>query len=129
MRTWLHRISFCAETSHPLLERGCLTVGFSDFATTEFISQNPKFISKVRDKDGGDYFDSTYKSEWGGEAWKTRWGLWYFLVEMKAGDRVVVPGFPGQGAFSIFEISEDIPLFIRDVESAGLKTWTGEIVT
>jgi hypothetical protein len=48
---------------------------------------------------------------------------------MEAGDQVVVPGFPDQGAFSIFEISDDCPLFIRDVESAGLKTWTGEPVT
>ena len=32
MRYWLHRISCHADTSGPLLERGFLTVGFSDFA-------------------------------------------------------------------------------------------------
>jgi len=48
---------------------------------------------------------------------------------MKAGDRVVVPGFPNQGSFSVFEIIDDKPLPIGDVEIAGLKTWTGDPVT
>jgi hypothetical protein len=127
MNTWLHRISYHGETAHPLLERGYLTIGFSDFSTPEFVSRNPEFIS--RSCQVGGYFDSTYREEWGGDGWRTRWNLWYFLAEMKAGDQVVVPGFPSQGSFSVFEISDDRPLPIGDVDADGLKTWTGEIVT
>jgi hypothetical protein len=127
MTTWLHRISFCAETAYPLLGRGYLTIGFSDFSKPKFISRNPEFIS--RSCQDGNYFDSTYKKEWGGDLWRTRYGLWYFLAEMKARDRVVVPSFPRQGSFSVFEIIDDRPLPIGDVETARLKTLTGEIVT
>ena len=31
MNYWLHRISHLAELSYPLLEKGYLTIGFSDF--------------------------------------------------------------------------------------------------
>jgi predicted Mrr-cat superfamily restriction endonuclease len=127
MTTWLHRISHCGETSHPLLERGYLTIGFSDFSRLEFVLKKPEFISKSRQD--GSYFDNTYREEWGGGLWRSRWGLWYFLAEMKTGDQVVVPGFPSQGSFSIFEIMDDNALAIGSVETAGLKTWIGEIVT
>ena len=32
MNYWLHRISHLAELSYPLLEKGYLTIGFSDFS-------------------------------------------------------------------------------------------------
>jgi predicted Mrr-cat superfamily restriction endonuclease len=126
MQTWLHRISYHAEVAHPLLERGYLTIGFSDFATTAFITQNPDFVSRTRSD--GNYFDRIYEAEWDGKAKRTRWNLWYFLAEMKTGDRVVVPGFPNQDAFSVYEISEDMPLLIRDVAAEDLKSWTGDPV-
>jgi len=120
MKTWLHRISYHGETSHPLLERGYLTIGFSDFS-------NPEFIPKVCGQ-GWACFQSAIQEKWG-KLSRIRYDLWRFLAEMKAGDRVVVPGFPNQGSFSVFEIIDDRPLPIGDVETTGLKTWTGEIVT
>lgn len=127
MNTWLHRISHHGEIAHPLLERGYLTIGFSDFSTLEFLSRNPHFISRTCQEVG--YFDSTYEREWGHDAWRTRRNLWYFLAEMKAGDQVVVPGFPSQSLFSVFEISDDMAIPIGKVDANGLKTWTGVIVT
>jgi predicted Mrr-cat superfamily restriction endonuclease len=120
MKTWLHRISYHGETSHPLLERGYLTIGFSDFS-------NPEFISKACGQDWS-YFQNEFLEGWG-ELKRTRYDLWKFLAEMKAGDQVVVPGFPNQGSFSVFEIIDDKPLPIGDVKTAGLKTWTGDSVT
>lgn len=52
--------------------------------------------------------------------------LWKFVLDMKAGDRVLVPV---QGAFSIYEILDDLPICIRDVDTNDLTTWgleTGE---
>ena len=40
MTYYLHRISHGAELAHPLLERGILSVGWSDFATREFVSSH-----------------------------------------------------------------------------------------
>ena len=37
MKYYLHRISHCIELSHPLLERGILSIGWSDFASREFV--------------------------------------------------------------------------------------------
>lgn len=39
MNYWLHRISHKAELSYPLLNKGFLTIGFSDFTDNEFIDK------------------------------------------------------------------------------------------
>ena len=36
MNYWLHRISHCAEASWPLLEKGILTIGFSELSNNAF---------------------------------------------------------------------------------------------
>ena len=40
MKYYLHRISLHPELSHPLFERGILSIGWSDFATREFVSSH-----------------------------------------------------------------------------------------
>ena len=40
MKYYLHRISHHAELAYPLLERGILSIGWSDFATREFVSSH-----------------------------------------------------------------------------------------
>lgn len=42
------------------------------------------------------------------------------MMKMKAGDIVLVPK---QGVFSIYEIAEDFPLCIHDVDATGLRAW------
>jgi len=39
MSYWLHRISHHAEVSHPLLERGYLSIGWSDFSKPDFVEK------------------------------------------------------------------------------------------
>ena len=50
MTYYLHRISHHAELAYPLLERGILSVGWSDFATREFVSSHrgEKTYEKLR---------------------------------------------------------------------------------
>jgi hypothetical protein len=43
MNYWLHRISHHAEIAYPLLDKGYLSIGFSDFATQEFIKKGGQF--------------------------------------------------------------------------------------
>ena len=50
MNYWLHRISYLAELSYPLFERGFLTIGFSDFTKKEFIDKDFVFRSSDNDK-------------------------------------------------------------------------------
>jgi hypothetical protein len=102
MKTWLHRISYSLDASYPLLERGWLSIGFSDLATMDFI---PNLIEK-----GMDFMDSRMDEAYGGP-WKAKWSLWYFITGMKKGDRVVVPK---GGTFSVYEIIDDLPLPLED---------------
>lgn len=112
---WLHRISCEGAAAHPLLDRGYLTIGFSDFSTREFISH----LTTKPDKDSWGYFEGRFEEEWGVHP-RSRYSLWKFVVEMKAGDMVLVPK---QGVFSIYEITEDFPLCIRDVDTTELRAW------
>ena len=73
---WLHRISHCQETSRPLLEKGFLTIGFSDFS-------NPKFLSY-----GWNDFNEEFQEQWGCLP-RSRHFLWRFLHEMNQGDFVI----------------------------------------
>ena len=116
MNTWLHRISHHAELSYPLLERGFLSIGFSDF-------DNDEFIRRTR-SEGWGYFNAEFEDAWG-KCPRTRYNLWRFIVEMQVGDWVVVPSW---GVFSIYEIAEDVcPL--PELDADGLKTWNDEAVT
>ena len=103
MKYWLHRISHLQNVSYPLLEKGYLSIGFSDFCTDEF------FDCVVIQHDRR-YMEKDFQGYWGFIP-RTRFDLWRFLVEMKKGDYVIVPG---QRTFSVFEICEDLPIKISD---------------
>jgi hypothetical protein len=109
---WLHRISHCAEVSYPLLERGILSTGWSDFSAEEFIEKTRK---------NGAYLDQRFLEEWGVLP-RNRFSLWRFISEMKKGDLVIVPG---PGVFSIYEIAEDLPFSIEKLDTTDLKDWSG----
>ena len=113
---WLHRISHIAELSYPLLERGFLTIGFSDFTGKEF-------VNKVFEGDW-DYFEEQFLNVWGKKT-RNRHYLWRFLNKFKKGDIVIVPS---RYAFSVCEIIDEGPLLIDETYSDDLKTWTNETV-
>ena len=107
---WIHRISHLAEISYPLLDNNYLSYGFSDF-------ENNGFIEGVRSENGWQFMEQQFMAEWG-ELPRTRFQLWNFIHEMKAGDWVIVPTY---GEFSICELLEDEP--IKDIT---IKNWNGE---
>ena len=101
MNVWLHRIS------HPhhkrfqcqlLGDHHLLSTGWSDFGVC------PEFHKEVclnKSQDRQDCFERYFK-EWGFP--KNRWNLWRFIVDMKKGDRVVVPCWR---VFSVYEIEDN----------------------
>ena len=103
MSYWLHRISHHAEVSHPLMERGYLSIGWSDFSTVDFVEKSRS----------GDmvYFDSTIRESWGVLP-RSRWSLWKYIVQMQPGDLVLVPGWK---EFSVYRIVGDQPLVVADL--------------
>jgi hypothetical protein len=111
MNYWLHRISHKAELSYPLLNKGFLTIGFSDFTSLEFID---KVLADDRS-----YFDGKFKEKWGNVP-RSRHNLWRFLKFCK-GDVVIVPSW---GNFYVCEIIDEKPLLISDAYSDDLKTWS-----
>lgn len=116
MNYWLHRISHIAELSYPLLDKGFLTIGFSDFTHGEFIDEVLK----------GDwnYFNGQFQEMWGSVP-RTRHNLWRFL-NFKKGDVVIVPSW---GTFFACEILDERPLLIGETYSDDLKTWGDKKVT
>ncbi|HOO96035.1 MAG TPA: restriction endonuclease [Proteiniphilum sp.] len=110
MNYWLHRISHLAELSYPLLDKGFLTIGFSDFTQKEF-------IDKVIEDDWS-YFNGQFQEMWG-KVPRTRHNLWRFL-KFNKGDIVIVPSW---GTFFVCEIIDEKPLLISETYSDDLKTW------
>jgi predicted Mrr-cat superfamily restriction endonuclease len=109
---WLHRISHCAEVSYPLLKKGYLSIGWSDFST-------PEFIEEVCGENGWQNFEK-HLEDWGYP--RNRYNFWRFIADMKKGDWVVVPSW---GTFSIFEIEEDKALSIPEiVQLVKIKDWS-----
>ena len=116
MNYWLHRISHTSELSYPLLDKGFLTIGFSDFTDREL-------IEKVR-QDDSDYFDGQFQEMWG-KVPRTRHHLCRFL-KFNKGDIVIVPSW---GTFFVCEIIDKKPLLISETYSDELKTWGGKKVS
>lgn len=116
MNYWLHRISHIAKLSYPLLHKGFLTIGFSDFTQKEF-------IDKVLQNDWN-YFNGQFQEIWG-KVPRTRRNLWRFL-KFNKGDIVIVPSW---GTFFVCEIIDENPLLINDTYSDDLKTWGDKKVT
>ncbi len=109
---WLHRISHHAEVAYPLIDRGVLTIGFSDFCT-------PDFLAKTRAKDWA-YFDKAFATEWSDNPRpRTRHNLARFIAGMEVGDWVVVPSW---GTFSVYRIESDANL-ITGLNIEGVKAW------
>ena len=93
---WLHRISHEAEVSYPMLEKGMLTHGFSDFSNRDFIHDV---------EIGGEEKLKQYMlDEWGGIS-RNRRDIIRFNSEMKAGDIVVVPQYGS--VISVYRVEED----------------------
>ena len=114
MTYYLHRISHHSELSHPLLERGFLSVGWSDFATREFVKHH-------QDTNWVDV-PNAIEQEWGPNG--NRFVLQRFL-QMKKGDRVVVPSW---GTFHVYDIASDKRLIADDLPLSNLTTWNGHRV-
>ena len=112
---WLHRISHIAELSYPLLDRGYLSIGFSDFTNNEF-------IDKVLAHDKP-YFNEKFQALWG-KLPRTRHNLWRFLRFNKT-DIIIVPSW---GTFFVCEIIDERPLLIGEAYSEGLRTWSNQQV-
>lgn len=116
MNYWLHRISHIAELSYPLLEKGYLTIGFSDFTTEEM-------VDKVLANDWN-YFNTQFQKMWG-RVPRTRHNLWNFL-KFEKGDVIIVPSW---GTFFICEITDERPMLIGQTYSEGLKSWGSKNVS
>ena len=124
MTYYLHRISHHAELSYPLLERGILSkrgilsIGWSYFAT-------PEFVSKHRAKEWKKVPEEMAQTEWART--RSRFGLQRFL-QMNKGDRIVVPSW---GTFHVYDIASDERMIAADLnphDLHDLKTWQGHAV-
>ncbi len=114
MTYYLHRISHHAELAHPLLERGILSIGWSYFAT-------PEFVSRHRAKEWKEV-PGDIEQEWG--KIRSRFGLQRFL-QMNKGDRIVVPSW---GTFHVYDVDSDERLIADDLDLHDLKTWHSHAV-
>lgn len=115
-RIWLHRISHEAEVAHPLLDRGILTIGFSEFAKRDF-------LEALSGSSGWEIFEREFLEQWGNRP-RSRHHLWLFLVNMQPGDWVVVPSW---GVFSLYRITGPARV-VGDLSVEGLATWNGRSV-
>ena len=116
MNIWLHRISHHAEASYPLIEKGVLTIGYSDFFSAGF-------LEKTKAKDWT-YFENAFEEQWG-DTPRTRYNLWRFVAEMQVGDWVLVPSW---GSFSIYRIDGE-PSLITGVDVQNLEAWNNRSLT
>ena len=103
MKYWLHRISHEEKTSRPLLEKGILTIGFSELSSTDF-------LSKAKAAQRAEELNSAVKKAYG-HLLSFR-NLWLFLKEMQVGDWVLVPG---KGHFSVYMIKGE-PKLATDID-------------
>ncbi|MBE6366436.1 MAG: restriction endonuclease [Lentisphaerae bacterium] len=110
MNVFLHRISHHKEISYPLLERNILTIGWSDFNST----------------DGIQTFDSDFQYAYG-ELWRSRYTLYRFLFDMQIGDMVIVPSW---GTFSVYKIESNANKiqFLSQEDRKDLQDWNGNYI-
>lgn len=115
MNYYIHRISHHAELSYPLLDKGYLSIGFSDFAEEELIERTQTGDWK--------YLDSRFQELWGILP-RNRSNLRRFLSFQKD-DLILVPSW---GSFSICQIIDDRAVVVGNAFSEDLKTWNGKKV-
>lgn len=115
MNYFIHRISHHAELSYPLLDKGYLSIGFSDFAEEDLIERTQT----------GDweYLDDRFQELWGILP-RNRSNLRRFLSFQKD-DLILVPS---RGSFSICQIIDDRAAVVKNAFSADLKTWNSKKV-
>ena len=120
MNYFLHRISWHCEVSYPLLERGVLSIGWSGLST-------PDFIARSRDPEQGwTHFIKGFNEHYVFNA-RNKKSLFRFIAEMKKGDWVLVPSW--WGVFHVYEVVEDAPLSIEELDIQKLADWHGNEVT
>lgn len=119
-RYWLHRISYHQEVSYPLLAKGYLTIGFSDFL------KNEEFLAAMKQKTDNRWalFEQENRLIWGEKLRKTRYNLWRFLCEFEIGDWILVPSW---GTFSVYEVISE-PMVAGSAILGGVKDWNGNDV-
>jgi hypothetical protein len=111
---WIQRISYNAHITYPLLDKGYLCIGWSDFVKFE------NYVDNVRREGGWNYMESCMLEDWGALT-TNRHQLWRYMVNMKVGDWVVVPK---AGTFSVYEIEVDSPISIADYKET-IYDWYG----
>lgn len=110
MSYWLHRISWHAEVSYPLLDLGYISIGFSDLS-------NPQ-MHQIVDEQDWHAFENEFSNAWGNIP-RNRYTLWRFIAEMKKDDLVVVPT---SGAFSVYKVVEDKFYIIEELDAISKLT-------
>jgi hypothetical protein len=108
MNYWIHRISYHAELSYPLLEKGILSIGFSDWSSKDFLKNC---------RNNWDEFEKQWEDKK-----RNRYNLWRFISDMEKGDYVLIPS---EGVFSVYEITDNNPFSIEDLNVNKLKDWLG----
>ena len=111
---WIHRISYNSYITYPLLDKGYLCNGWSDFATYE------NYVDNVRGENGWNYLEDCMIDCWGSLT-VNRYQLWRYVAEMKAGDWVLVPKY---GTFSVYELTDDAPISVVDFSDT-IFGWNG----
>ncbi len=112
---YLHRISHEGNASYALLEKGILTLGWSNFSDTD--------ILEAAREPGYKRFNPIAESK-GEEKTRSRWSMWYF-AKMEKGDKVVVPLYGG--LFSVYEVDEvakNIPDLEQEIKEI-YGSWNG----
>jgi len=107
---WLHRINNAESLSHPLLfDHGLLSYGWGDVG----VQKTPDDFRNGNGNNSDVEFNSAFETVYGDKfwPWRSRWFLWNFVCEMRAGDYVVVPATK---VFSVFEVADDAPFSVRD---------------
>lgn len=119
MNIWLHRITggdYALPLSSALLDKGYISIGWSDFSSEEYLSQIKK---------GGIQFDNIFiEAKWGLP--RNRWNLWRFVVGMAPGDIVVVPQ---PYSFSVYKIEDSVVYTNETIDGSLLIDWNGNKVT
>lgn len=116
MKIWLHRISHHAEIAYPLLDQNYLSIGFSDFASSDY-------ISNLLNSNGRYFLDKSFEDLWGYKP-RTRFNLWRFISAMKKGDWVIVPSW---GTFSVYKLIDENAEPISIINHS-ITDWHGNII-
>lgn len=120
---WLHRISHCAEVSYPLLQKGYLSIGFSDFIKDEKFAYHI-FQQDISEEEKWGKFEEENIRIWG-EKYRTRYNLWRFLAKFDVEDLVVVPSW---GIFSIYRIKDKVKS-VGELDFTSFEDWNHKNIT